>query len=49
MAFAERRREEFADHDLSNVTLQHQNVCKDGFPNATGVEGGMSIEYRMSS
>ncbi|WVR04118.1 hypothetical protein IAU60_001117 [Kwoniella sp. DSM 27419] len=30
---------EFDSHGLSNVTLQHRNVCKDGFNGATDVEG----------
>ncbi|OCF43427.1 tRNA (adenine-N(1)-)-methyltransferase catalytic subunit TRM61 [Kwoniella heveanensis CBS 569] len=35
----EKALEEFESHGLSNVTLQHRNVCKDGFGDASGVEG----------
>ncbi|WVF67042.1 hypothetical protein IAT40_001785 [Kwoniella sp. CBS 6097] len=35
----EKALEEFESHGLSNVTLQHRNVCKDGFGDANGVEG----------
>ncbi|KAK8861271.1 hypothetical protein IAR55_002090 [Kwoniella newhampshirensis] len=30
---------EFETHGLTNVTLQHRNVCKDGFEGANDVEG----------
>lgn len=32
--------EEFKGHGLNNVELQHRNVCKDGFGDASGVEAG---------
>ncbi len=32
---------EFEQHGLGNVTLQHRNVCKDGFGDATDVDSGM--------
>jgi tRNA (adenine57-N1/adenine58-N1)-methyltransferase len=31
---------EFESHGLSNVHLQHRNVCKDGFGDVSGVEAG---------
>lgn len=33
-------REEFADHGLTQVHLQHRNVCKDGFGVLTNIEAG---------
>ncbi|KAK4688101.1 tRNA (adenine57-N1/adenine58-N1)-methyltransferase catalytic subunit, partial [Tremellales sp. Uapishka_1] len=35
----EKAGEEFVDHGLDNVKLEHRNVCKDGFGDASGVEG----------
>ncbi|KAK6907037.1 hypothetical protein I203_101026 [Kwoniella mangroviensis CBS 8507] len=34
----EKALEEFKSHGLENVRLQHRNVCKDGFNDASGVE-----------
>lgn len=36
------RRVEFESHGLTQVKLEHRNVCKDGFGDATDIEGGKS-------
>jgi hypothetical protein len=33
-------RDEFEQHGLTNVRLQHRNVCKDGFGDVDNVESG---------
>ncbi len=36
---------EFESHGLKNVTLQHRNVCKEGFGDVSGVEAGQSLRF----
>lgn len=39
-------RAEFEEHGLTNVQLQHRNVCKDGFGDIENVESGEQ-DYRI--
>lgn len=40
ISFIDGRREEFETHKLSNVQVEHRNVCKNGFADARDVQGG---------
>lgn len=42
MSVPYKRRVEFESHGLKQVQLEHRNVCKDGFGDATDIEGGQS-------